>query len=46
MFRSINHNKDFEVSLAYESEHQLPPGVTSPIIAQYKISGLKDANEK
>ncbi|XP_061356723.1 heat shock 70 kDa protein 17 [Gastrolobium bilobum] len=46
MFRSINHNKDFEVSLAYESEHHLPTGVTSPEIAQYQISGLTDANEK
>lgn len=44
MFRSINHNKDFEVSLAYESE--LPPGVTSPEIARYQISGLTDASEK
>ncbi|CAJ2668459.1 heat shock protein 70 kDa [Trifolium pratense] len=46
MFRSFNHNKDFEVSLAYESEHHLPPGVTSPLIAQYQISGLTDASEK
>ena len=46
MFRSINHNKDFEVSLAYESEHDLPPGVTSPEIAQYQIAGLTNASEK
>ncbi|KAG4969244.1 hypothetical protein JHK85_035665 [Glycine max] len=46
MFRSINHNKDFEVSLAYESENHLPPGVTSPEIARYQISGLTDASEK
>jgi hypoxia up-regulated 1 len=46
MFRSFNHNKDFEVSLAYESEHHLPPGVTSTLIAQYQISGLTDASEK
>ncbi|KAK2442542.1 heat shock protein 70 (Hsp 70) family protein [Trifolium repens] len=46
MFRSFNHNKDFEVSLAYESERHLPPGVTSPLIAQYQISGLTDASEK
>ncbi|XP_027341513.1 heat shock 70 kDa protein 17 [Abrus precatorius] len=46
MFRSINHNKDFKVSLAYESEHHLPPGVTSPEIAQYQISGLTDASER
>ncbi|KAG5044581.1 hypothetical protein JHK86_013987 [Glycine max] len=30
----------------YESEHHLPPGVTSPEIAQYQISGLTDASEK
>ncbi|GAU39186.1 hypothetical protein TSUD_147940 [Trifolium subterraneum] len=46
MFRSFNHDKDFEVSLAYESEHHLPPGVTSPLIAQYQISGLTDASGK
>ncbi|XP_004502074.1 heat shock 70 kDa protein 17 [Cicer arietinum] len=46
MFRSINHDKDFELSLAYESEHHLPPGVTSPLIAQYEISGLTDASGK
>lgn len=46
MFRSIIHNKDFEVSLAYGSEDILPPGVTSPIFAQYAVSGLADASEK
>ncbi|KAK7327235.1 hypothetical protein VNO80_31600 [Phaseolus coccineus] len=46
MFRSVNHNKDFEVSLAYESGHHLPPGATSPEIARYQISGLTDASEK
>ncbi|RZB42685.1 heat shock 70 kDa protein 17-like [Glycine soja] len=46
MFRSVNHNKDFEVSLAYESDNYLPPGVTSPEIAQYQISGLTDASQK
>ncbi|MED6157867.1 hypothetical protein PIB30_027396 [Stylosanthes scabra] len=46
MFRSVNHNKDFEVLLAYESENHLPPGVTSPEIAKYQISGLADASEK
>lgn len=45
MFRSIVHNKDFEVSLAYGSE-LLPPGVTSPIFAQYGVSGLADTSEK
>ncbi|KAL5148338.1 Heat shock protein 17 [Glycine soja] len=34
------------VSLAYESENHLPPGVTSPEIARYQISGLTDASEK
>ncbi|KAK6945542.1 Heat shock protein 70 family [Dillenia turbinata] len=46
MFRSIFHNKDFEVSLAYESEDLLPPGVSSKIFAQYTVSGLADATEK
>ncbi|XP_057958606.1 heat shock 70 kDa protein 17 [Malania oleifera] len=46
MYRSIVHNKDFEVSLAYESEGLLPPGVSSPIFARYAVSGLTDANEK
>ncbi|QHO05629.1 Heat shock 70 kDa protein [Arachis hypogaea] len=46
MFRSVSHNKDFEVLLAYESENHLPPGVTSPEIAKYQISGLTDASEK
>ncbi|KAL9670707.1 hypothetical protein QQ045_008265 [Rhodiola kirilowii] len=46
MFRSIVYEKDFEVSLAYESEDLLPPGTTSPIIAHYAVSGLADATEK
>ncbi|XP_028795972.1 heat shock 70 kDa protein 17 [Neltuma alba] len=46
MFRSIIHNKDFEVSLAYESENLLPPGITSPEVAQYQVSGLTAATEK
>ncbi|KAA8526150.1 hypothetical protein F0562_007750 [Nyssa sinensis] len=46
MFRSFIHNKDFEVSLAYESEELLPPGATSLIFAQYAVSGLTDASEK
>lgn len=46
MFRSIIHNKDFEVSLAYESEGLLPPGVASHTFAQYAVAGLTDASEK
>lgn len=46
MFRSIIHNKDFEVSLAYESENLLPPGITSAEVAQYQVSGLTAATEK
>lgn len=46
MFRSIIHNKDFEVSLAYESEGLLPPGVSSHTFAQYAVAGLTDASEK
>lgn len=46
MFRSFVLDKDFDVSLAYESEDILPPGTTSPVFAQYSISGLADAAEK
>ncbi|KAL3624647.1 hypothetical protein CASFOL_031315 [Castilleja foliolosa] len=46
MFRSIVHNKDFEVSLSYESEGQLPPGTSSLVFAQYDVSGLADATQK
>ncbi|KAK9285864.1 hypothetical protein L1049_025065 [Liquidambar formosana] len=46
MFRSIVHYKDFEVSLSYESEGLLPPGVSSHTFAQYDVSGLTNASEK
>ncbi|KAI3698678.1 hypothetical protein L2E82_42404 [Cichorium intybus] len=46
MFRSITHNKDFDVSLSYENEDLLPPGVTSRTFAKYSVSGLADASEK
>ncbi|KAJ0446576.1 putative Heat shock protein 70 family [Helianthus annuus] len=46
MFRSIIHNKDFDVSLLYENEDFLPPGVTSRTFAKYAVSGLADASEK
>ncbi|KAI7741742.1 hypothetical protein M8C21_000586 [Ambrosia artemisiifolia] len=46
MFRSITHNKDFDVSLLYENEDLLPPGVTSRTFAKYSVSGLADASEK
>uniref|UniRef100_A0A7N0T8T2 Heat shock 70 kDa protein 17 n=1 Tax=Kalanchoe fedtschenkoi TaxID=63787 RepID=A0A7N0T8T2_KALFE len=46
MFRSIVYDKDFEVSLSYESDDLLPPGTVSPIFAQYAVSGLADATEK
>ncbi|XP_022976698.1 heat shock 70 kDa protein 17-like [Cucurbita maxima] len=45
MYRSVVHNKDFEVSLAYEND-LLPPGVSVPIFAQYAVSGLTDTSEK
>ncbi|KAL3821603.1 hypothetical protein ACJIZ3_007508 [Penstemon smallii] len=45
MFRSVVHNKDFEVSLAYENEDLMPLGA-SLIFAQYDVSGLTDASEK
>ncbi|WCJ28811.1 Heat shock 70 kDa protein 17 [Euphorbia peplus] len=46
MFRSFVHDKDFEVSLSYEAGDLLPPGVISPVFAQYAVSGLTDASEK
>ncbi|PIN20377.1 Molecular chaperones GRP170/SIL1, HSP70 superfamily [Handroanthus impetiginosus] len=46
MFRSVVHNKDFEVTLAYESEDLIPPGASSLIFAKYDVSGLTDASEK
>ncbi|OAY75538.1 Heat shock 70 kDa protein 17 [Ananas comosus] len=46
MFRSIKHNKDFEVSLSYDHSGELPPGVSSYTFAQYSVSGLRDASEK
>lgn len=46
MFRSITHNKDFDVSLLYEDGDLLPPGVTSRTFAQYAVSGLAEASEK
>ncbi|KAK9156266.1 hypothetical protein Sjap_003746 [Stephania japonica] len=46
MFRSIEHNKDFEVSLFYESVDAFPPGVSSDKFAHYSVSGLNDAAEK
>ncbi|KAC9216381.1 hypothetical protein E3N88_46189 [Mikania micrantha] len=46
MFRSIIHNKDFDVSLLYENEDLLPPGVTSRTFAEYAVSGLADASER
>ncbi|XP_022150578.1 heat shock 70 kDa protein 17 [Momordica charantia] len=45
MYRSVVHNKDFEVSLAYEND-LLPPGVSFPVFAQYAVSGLTDTSEK
>lgn len=46
MFRSVVHNKDFEVSLAYESEDLMPPGASSLTFANYDVLGLADASEK
>ncbi|GKV46581.1 hypothetical protein SLEP1_g53553 [Rubroshorea leprosula] len=46
MFRTIIHNKDFGVSLAYESDDLLPPGLLYPVFAQYVVSGLAEASEK
>lgn len=46
MFRSVVHNKDFEVSLAYESKDLIPPGAPSLTFAHYDVLGLADASEK
>ncbi|PIA37772.1 hypothetical protein AQUCO_03000358v1 [Aquilegia coerulea] len=46
MFRSLKHDKDFEVSLYYENGDMLPPGVSSDKFLQYAVSGLTDASEK
>ncbi|XP_078149329.1 heat shock protein 70 (Hsp 70) family protein [Carex rostrata] len=47
MYRSLKHDKDFEVSLSYESSNGLlPPGVSSHIFALYSVTGLKDAADK
>ncbi|XP_073058165.1 heat shock 70 kDa protein 17-like [Primulina eburnea] len=46
MFRSVVHNKDFEVSLAYESEDMIPPGTPYLTFAQYDVQGLTDVSDK
>ncbi|KAJ4770371.1 heat shock protein 70 [Rhynchospora pubera] len=47
MYRSIKHDKDFEVSLSYDSSNGLlPPGVSSHTFALYSVTGLKDAADK
>ncbi|KAE8723678.1 Heat shock 70 kDa protein 17 [Hibiscus syriacus] len=46
MFKSLNHSKDFEVSLAYDREDLLPPGISSPVFTHYVVSGLTDTAEK
>lgn len=45
-FRSIKHNKDFELSLSYESPDLLPPGVSFNKFAQFSILGLTETSEK
>jgi len=46
MFRSIKHDKDFEVTLSYDSASELPPGFPSNKFAQFSVSGLTEASEK
>ncbi|XVE68482.1 hypothetical protein DITRI_Ditri09bG0071700 [Diplodiscus trichospermus] len=46
IFKSFNLSKDFEVTLAYDHEDLLPPGLSSSIVAQYAVSNLTDAAEK
>ncbi|KAG4127150.1 hypothetical protein ERO13_D10G200000v2 [Gossypium hirsutum] len=46
IFKSFNRSKDFELLLAYDNEGLLPPGLSSPVFAQYAVSGLTDAANK
>ncbi|KAL4366194.1 hypothetical protein GQ457_05G033010 [Hibiscus cannabinus] len=46
IFKSSNHSKDFEVSLSYDHEDLLPPGISFPVFARYAVSGLTDTAEK
>ncbi|KAG8480660.1 hypothetical protein CXB51_025211 [Gossypium anomalum] len=46
IFKSFNRSKDFELLLAYDNEGLLPPGLSSPVVAQYAVSGLTDAANK
>ncbi|KAG0495580.1 hypothetical protein HPP92_000271 [Vanilla planifolia] len=46
LFRSISHNKDFDVSLSYENANELPPGFSSAKFAEFSISGLTETTEK
>lgn len=46
LFRTIKHNKDFDVSLSYESSYELPPGVFSAKFAEFSISGLTETTER
>ncbi|KAI0488555.1 hypothetical protein KFK09_028391 [Dendrobium nobile] len=46
LFRSIKHNKDFVVSLSYESAYELPPGVFSVQFVEFSVSGLTEATER
>lgn len=46
LFRSIKHNKDFDVSISYESAYELPPGVSSPKFVEFSVSGLTETTER
>ncbi|KAH0448352.1 hypothetical protein IEQ34_022152 [Dendrobium chrysotoxum] len=46
LFRSIKHNKDFVVSLSYESAYELPPGVFSVKFVEFSVSGLTETTER
>ncbi|TYJ15851.1 hypothetical protein E1A91_A10G210900v1 [Gossypium mustelinum] len=46
IFKSFNRSKDFELLLAYDNEGLLPPGLSSPVFAQFAVSGLTDAANK
>ncbi|ERN07661.1 heat shock 70 kDa protein 17 [Amborella trichopoda] len=46
IFRSIKHDKDFEVYLSYDTSDPLPPGISSEKFADYHVSGLTETSEK
>lgn len=47
LFRTIKDQKqDFKVTLQYDKNGDLPPHISSPLIAKFEISGVAEAAEK